>query len=94
MNAIEPEVLGFLAYAALVLLLAGLARAAGLTQPSPTNTHPAPVPTTGRGVLAQCSVEFCDVHPTISLHVGHESWEFCVEHGLPYLTEELKEEAS
>lgn len=43
-----------------------------------------------------CTVPFCDNPITIRLNVAHDYWPFCLNHGLPYLTEGLrdKEDAS
>lgn len=44
--------------------------------------------------VANCTVPFCEARVTVHLHVGQDWWTFCLEHGTPYLTENLRGEAS
>lgn len=41
-----------------------------------------------------CTVPFCEAKVSVHLHVGQDWWLFCLEHGTPYLTENLRGEAS
>ena len=38
-----------------------------------------------------CTVPLCDDPVSIHLHVGHEWWTFCMAHGMPYLTDGLRD---
>ena len=36
-----------------------------------------------------CAVPTCNTSPTVHVYASREWWTFCIEHGTPYLTEEL-----
>jgi hypothetical protein len=39
---------------------------------------------------ANCAVALCDDEPTVHIYASEEFWSFCVEHGTPYLIEEMR----
>jgi hypothetical protein len=39
---------------------------------------------------ANCAVALCDDEPTVHIYASDEFWSFCVDHGTPYLIEEMR----
>jgi hypothetical protein len=74
--------------AAIFLLLAAAYRASR----QPKNTRPVTESTqpVTRRATTHCAVEFCDAPVAAHVHAADEWWTFCLEHGLPYLTEGFK----
>jgi hypothetical protein len=66
------------------LFLLALCAAAARTQDA-ASAHDEPTTPT----RANCAVALCDDEPSIHIYASEEFWSFCVDHGLPYLTEEL-----
>jgi hypothetical protein len=56
--------------------------------PFPTSAASAPA-THATPTRAHCAVALCDDEPTVHIYASDEFWSFCVEHGTPYLTEDL-----
>ena len=70
----------------LAALIVGLCRAAGKPAPQPefeASAYNAPT------VKPRCAVPFCDDEVLVHKRIGYETWTFCLEHGLPYLGNEV-----
>jgi hypothetical protein len=76
---------GIALIAAVWLFLLALCRAAARTP----NAAPAPA-THATPTRATCAVALCDDEPTVHIYASDEFWSFCVEHGTPYLIEEMR----
>jgi hypothetical protein len=75
---------GIALIAAAWLTLLALCAAAART-PNAASAHDEPTTPT----RANCAVALCDDEPTVHIYASDEFWSFCVEHGTPYLTEDL-----
>jgi hypothetical protein len=68
-----------------VLFLLALCAMAART-PDAASAHDEPTTPT----RANCAVALCDDEPTVHIYASDEFWSFCVEHGTPYLIEEMR----
>jgi hypothetical protein len=76
---------GIALIAAAWLTLLALCAAAART-PNAASAHDEPTTPT----RANCAVALCDDEPTVHIYASDEFWSFCVEHGTPYLIEEMR----